>query len=571
MKTKYMAFAAGLLLIAGCTGVLDKKDLSALPEQEVWNTPMYAEGYVNKLCREYLPGWDLNISGSSDDGYAIVGQLQGTNTSNSVNNWPYDRIRNINILLDKVGTGNISVETQNRLKAQALVLRAWLYFSMVREYSGVPLVLYTQDLKEDLYITRNKTSECINQIVKDLDEAAANLPWKWENADLGRITKAAAIALKARVLLYYASPQFNAPGTRDAARWERAYTANKEAKEQLAANGYELHASFENLWFEEMNKEVVFVKRFNDPEITNQFAQSCFPIILGAGTGVSGISSMHPTLELAEAFPMKDGVSISESPGYDPDKYWKNRDPRFAATIAYNACVWPLIGEAGRRQWTYRGMEGTSGTKTGFHCRKAVNTSYTVRQSDQSGTDWVEIRYAEVLLNFAECAAETGKPNEAIEVLKNIRKRAGIEAGTNGMYGLRSGLSGDALIKAILLERRIEFAFEGKRYWDLRRRRLFESELNGTRRHGRFGVLKNMTVTEFTEFARNNPYIDWETDYTTYFNDETVIVDTEWAINFRENYYFSGIPNEHLERNSKLQQTQGWPEYNGSGLFNPYD
>ena len=119
-------------------------------------------------------------------------------------------------------------------------------------------------------------------------------------------------------------------------------------------------------------------------------------------------------------------------------------------------------------------------SSSGFYCRKAINVSYTPYYTERSSTDWIEIRFTEVLMNYAECAAENGKSDEAYGVLKRIRQRAGIEAGSNGMYGLKANMSHDEMIAAIMLERKIEFAYEGKRYWDLRRRRMFASEMNGT-------------------------------------------------------------------------------------------
>jgi hypothetical protein len=571
MKVKYVFLASliSLLFLCGCTDVLDKKDLSAISESDVWNNPTYAANYLNKLYVDNLPGWE-NLSSYSDESHGSGNILYGQLTSSSINDWPYTQIRNINLLLSKIGSGNIDAGTQSLLKGQALVLRAWLYFRMVRLYGGVPLILEPQDLQEDLYVTRAKTSECVTQIVKDLDDAiASDIPWKWEGSDAGRITKAAALALKARILLYYASPQFNRPGARDAQRWTTAYEVNKLAKEQLAANGYGLFSSFEDIWFNEMNEEAIFVKRYQRPGVEHSWTSGCKP--LEVGIGVSGQN--QPTWEMVQAFPMKDGVSIEESPDYDPALYWKNRDPRFAATVAYNGCTWPLIGRAGTRQWTYRGYtsEQNYGTQTGYYCRKAVDISYNADDALHSSTDWIEIRYAEVLLNFAECAAETGHADEAVAVLKQIRARAGIEPGDNGMYGLKTGLTGAALISAVMQERRVELAFEAKRYWDLRRRRMFETDLNGTRRHGRFAnLVEGLSTTEFDEFRLQNDDYDYETEYSRFFVDEVILVDREFDINFLDNYYFYGIPNSHLQTNSKLQQTAGWPD-NGSGLFDPYE
>jgi hypothetical protein len=568
VKSIFLVSFISLLFCGGCTDVLDKKDLTAISEEDVWNNTEYATNYVNKLCVDNLPGWE-NIAYNSDESHGGGNILYGQLTSSSINDWPYTQIRNVNLFLSKIGSGSIDEETQSLLKGQALVLRAVLYFRMVRLYGGVPLILEPQDLAEDLYVTRAKTSECVNQIVKDLDDAIAVLPWSWTGNDLGRISKAAALALKGRILLYYASPQFNRPGTRDAQRWATAYEINKQAKEQLATNGYGLHSSFENIWFDEMNKEAVFVKRYERPGVEHSWTSGCRPLELGID--VSGQN--QPTWEFVQAFTMKDGVAIDESPDYDPIMYWKNRDPRFYSTVAYNSCVWPLANIAGRRQWTYRGYipEQNYGTRTGYYCRKAVDLSYDADDALHSSTDWIEIRYAEVLLNFAECAAETGHDDEAIAVLKQIRARAGIEAGANGMYGLKTGLTGDALITAVMKERQIELAFESKRYWDLRRRRMFETELNGTRRNGRFAnLVEGLTTEQFDEIKSQNPNKDFEAEYTNYFVDEIVLVDTQFDINYPSHYCFYGIPDGHLQTNSKLQQTQGWPD-NGSGLFDPYE
>ena len=131
------------------------------------------------------------------------------------------------------------------------------------------------------------------------------------------------------------------------------------------------------------------------------------------------------------------------------------------------------------------------------------------------------------------------------------------------MYGLKVNMSHDEMIEAIMLERRIEFAFEGKRYWDLRRRRLFASELNGTVRHGLWPKLQ---VSQ-SEFAEVEETFDVNTDYDTYFKDSVVVLDQKFTINFLDNYYFYAIPTSHLETNSKLEQTMGWD----NGTFNPYE
>ncbi len=106
-------------------------------------------------------------------------------------------------------------------------------------------------------------------------------------------------------------------------------------------------------------------------------------------------------------------------------------------------------------------------SKTGFYCRKAINETYTADAVDKSGTDWIEIRLAEVMLNLAECANAIGRQDVALDMLTQLRKRAGIQAGADQSYGLKAGMSQDEMFEAIVTERKIELAFEGKRYWDL--------------------------------------------------------------------------------------------------------
>lgn len=557
MNLKYLYIGLLALSCTSCLDVLDKKDLSAVTENDVWNDANYAKAYLNQLYAEDLPSWDSKIADWSDESNGGDSYMYGQLTTSSVDEWYYTQIRNINILLSKIDKGSIDEATRNELKAQALVLRAWKYFTMVRVYGGVPILLTPQNLSEDLYVKRDKTSDCIKFITNDLDEAIKYLPWTWTGDDVGRFTKASALALKGRVLLYYASPQFNP--NNDKTRWEEAYKVNKQAAEEIEQNGYGLYDSYTNLWFDEMNKEVLFVKRYQEPNVTHHWDAATRP--LSEAQNYAGDN--QPTWDLVQSYPMITGEPITKSKNYDSVYYWKNRDPRFAATIAYNGCLWELSGKSGRKQWNYVGVTNLNPTETGFYCRKAINTSYTPYFTERSSTDWIEIRFAEVLMNYAECAAEVGKNDEAYSVLKRIRQRAGILPGTNSMYGLKQDLNHDEMIEAIMQERKIEFAFEGKRYWDLRRRRLFAKELNGKKR---LGLWQKLKISQ-TEFDKIKDKLNIDTDYDKYFRDSVVILDMKFSINYPDNYYFYAIPNKHIESNSKIEQTQGWD----NGTFNPYE
>jgi hypothetical protein len=558
-------------IAAGCTKVLDKKPLGTVSEDDkIWDDLDLATAYVNKIYADNLPSWATEYADYSDESDGGGSYMYGQLTENSVNYWPYEEIRKINILLANVDQGTLKESDKKWLKGQALFFRGWQYFELVKRYGGVPLILEPQKLTDDLLVKRSTTSATMQQIIADLDSAIAYLPAASATSatqNNGRVHKGTALAIKGRVLLFYASPQFD-PGQNANGRWQAAYEANKSAKEFLVSQGFGLHPSFSGLWFDEMNKEAIFVKRYqytaSNSESWHNWSAATRP--LDVSQGASG--GNRPTLEIVNAFPMKDGKSIND-PGsaytYDPAYFWKNRDPRFQQTIAYNGAVWE-IGMSGRQpgriQWTFVSAEQNSPTPTGFYTRKAVDENQSGIQAFNSSTDWIELRFAEVLLNLAEAANEIGNIDEAYTELKAIRARAGIEPGANNMYGLKEGMSKDEMREAIMLERQIEFAFEGKRFWDLRRRRMFENKLNGIKRTGLRTTLKpGITKAVASGLSQE----DLQTKYDQYFQQEVVTLDTQFPINWKQEYYFFAIPSGHLQLNSNLEQTQGW----AGGSFDP--
>jgi hypothetical protein len=529
---------------------------------------------LDKLHRDNVPDWNAELAGWCDESggkHDSAGELaiaHGSVNSESFGQWnsTYAQIRTLNMFLEKLESSSFSQDLRDSYRAQALVIRAWIYFDLVRKWGGVPMIMKAQNTNEDLFVTRDKAAKCVELIVKDLDDAIAvndnSFPYNWTGNDAGRISKAAALALKGRVLLYYASPQFNP--NNDSDRWNTAYTATKAAKDQLSGNGYGLFEDFAALWYKknEMNKEVVFVKRHEIPNFGHSWCCGTRQS-KNIPTGFGG--NNKPTWQLCKAFPMKSGVAINaEGSDYDDVAFWQNRDPRFTATVAYNTCKWAEYDDNEQRIWTYD-ENGTQST-TYMYCRKAIDPSTPSAQEaylDQNTTDWIEIRYAEVLMNYAECANETGKTDEAYDVLKQIRTRAGITAGAGSMYGLKANMTKEEMREAIILERQIEFAFEGKRYWDLRRwRKLLE--LNGTFREGRKPVLNDGYSA--SDFGQDTNFEDKAT-YSKYFTDEIVISlsDAVSPLNFAEKYYFYPVHRDDLERNSKLQQTKNWD----NGSFDP--
>ncbi|OJV18010.1 MAG: RagB/SusD family nutrient uptake outer membrane protein [Dyadobacter sp. 50-39] len=582
MKKHWIIAAFLGLALTGCENILDKTDLSAFNEEQVFNDTLLAKGYVDYVYDQNLPTWPSGdflkctdeIGGESRffEGTVQVNTVQdfgiGVNATNN-----YGKIRSINQFLAKLPAGGLSEDAKKRLMAQVTFFRAFRYWDLVQLYGGVPMVLQPlegvgEEAKEEAAIPRSSTSESIALIVKDLDYSIANLPGRWTNTnDWGRITSGAAAGYKGRILLHYASPQHNPNDLPE--RWQAAYDANKKAMELLTANGFRLHNSFSDLWFQEVNNpEAVWVTCYNN-KVGDQINKNMTwdnntrPSYLGTAGG-----SNQPTWEIVQAFPMKNGKPIEEKgSGYDAQLFYKNRDPRFNQTIAFNGATWQINGNPNYRLWTYFVNNKTveqKATSTGFYVRKAIDPNLAAGAVANAGTDWIEMRYAEVMLNLAEAACGVNKLDEAYTQLTALRKRAGIEPGADGNYGLDPKMSRAEMFEAILHERQVELAFEGKRFYDLRRWKKFETVLNGKSRNG---VTINLKTTGITpeDFAARRDGMSLDSIYKNYMEIVPKKLDTKYLVNWKPEYYFFAIPQQALTNNPRLEQNIGWP----SGTFNP--
>jgi len=615
---KFFALAAGLLGLSACTKVLEKTNLSGLEPELVFNDSVLVQLNMDAIYGANLPTWGGQNTGSALSGVqpqlseegATSGNkfMEGTmsfgsdepkdygtslNTSSTNPSTNWGKIRQVNTFIKSMEASPLPDYTKRKFIAQAKFFRAFRYWDLVRIYGGVPLVLTPlegvgEESRSEALLPRNKTSECFAQIAEDLDYAIANLPGKWSsNADWGKITKGAAAAFKGRVLLYWASPMFN-PND-EASRWQAAYDANLQAKQILNASGFGLNSSYQKMWFSEVNNpEAVMVTCYNtatgdQAKFNNSWDKACRPAYL------NGSGSNQPTWEFVRSYPMKDG-KMPEDPTsaytYYDSLYYKNRDPRFDATVAYNGCVWPLDGNANLRLWTYyetatKSTEANA-TNTGFYCRKAVSEgTFTFGDPQYSGTDWMEIRYAEVLLNLAESAVGINHlttSEEGYGGLIAVRKRAGIVAGPDNLYGLNPAMSRNDLFDAILFERKIEFAFEGKRFWDLYRWKRM-SDLNGWYKNRLRIVLKTgagiptaaalkdptnpnfRDVQNLDNMMKNNFQTIRNNNHDN--SNSTTKIDAN-PINFLSTYYFFPIPLAAINNNPNLQQNNNW-----SGSFDP--
>lgn len=562
----YIIFGATLFSL-GCNRILDVENISAFDPNKVWNDPQLTNAYLTDLYRRTMPaGWPVNNGGNADEvaGLLAAGAVEVNNDLFKV--WPYATVRDINILFEEIEKGSLEEQTKNPVKGQAYFLRAWNYFNAVMTHGGVPIITKPQGINDDLEVPRNSTKECFEFIEADLQKAIALLPPKYAGADRGRVDKAAAMAFLGRVLLFKASPLFNPANPYNNTYWEKAYVANKKAKDDLATMGYGLVSSYAALFDKnnEANSEAVLSVVFMKPNRSNGRGEDmCRPL----SESKNATGGDQPIWEMVEAFPMKDGRQPGSSPNYtyNLQTYWENRDPRFYLSVVYNASIYELSNKTGRRQYTVQGIAsqddifgpGQGYNRTGFYPLKGMDPSLLQPVVTENDLDWMEIRYAEIMLNLAETANETGRSGEALDMLVQIRKRAGIEPGANNLYGLNNGMTRDQMRDAIYHERRIEFIYEGKRFSDIRRARKF-GWLDGMKKHGLLATLKPGKNP-----ADGATYLLQPQDFS--YQVVPLISNGTNVMVVPDKYYFFPISQSEIEKNPKLVQNTGW----NNGTFNP--
>lgn len=620
MKTinKIIISAIVAPLFCSCSDLLDVKDNSAI-NAAIWDSEQSATLYLNYTYAQCLPSFggdqvcNSSLASLSDETVGMPNMLLGTmstdDTDGTFSSSTYQAIRYINIALESMKDSKMSQESQNKILGQLYFFRAWQHWKMVNLYGGVPYITNVADFGSDstaINKARNKTSECIAYLKEDLNKAISMLPSTWPASDYGRITRGAAAAFLGRILMFYASPQFNP--NNDQTRWTEAYEANLKAKQICTEDGYGLKdISVASSPYYPVTKDFNKIFALSSEGIANTEAimVRCYSAVSSHGyeasvrpvdqTGKTTAPSNQPSWDLVKAFPMSDGRLTSDpASSWDSTYFYKNRDPRFYATVAYNGCYWSLGGSAARRQWTYKSGEPvvvTAGTmsQTGFYCRKMVDPvaskTDAADQINKTETNWIEIRYAEVLLNLAECAFEAGHPDDGYAQLVAIRSRAGIEPGADGFYGLKSNPS-ITPIELVMNERRIEFAFEGKRFWDLRRRNMFSGQigsytrkLNGWLKAGSQMEfkMKNPSSSALTQFAAIRDTMNIDLIYKNYVKmapraagSQAKVVNYLYAPQPGDNarsYNFLDVPLTIINRCPSVEQTLGW----SGGKFNPLD
>tara|TARA_R110002051_G_scaffold185323_1_gene254821 strand:+ start:3314 stop:5275 length:1962 start_codon:yes stop_codon:yes gene_type:complete len=650
INVKILVTFLALVLFSRCSTdfIEEKRDFSSV-SVEMYKFEELSNAYLDHLYYLMLPSGSANmamwsraaVEHSSADLFAkssdeIAGQTDlnreypdisplnnhclislGQKISASIANNTWTRIRYCNLYLSNVDEySGLDEDFKDQVKGQFYFWRAWEYFELVRLFGGVPLVLEPQPGNADDPVNqtqRSTSSEVIDQIVADLEMSQTLLergrPYTQEDA--GRITAAAAAALKGRVLLTWASPLFNRAD--DQSRWQRAYEANLAAYNTCIASGNGLDPDWENMWFNQNTIESIFGFRFNDFAANSGESQkNNYTEYQSRTRDQGGNGSIHPTKNIMDAFPMSDGTPYN--PNGNLNEFYRNRDPRFYNTFAYNGSIWPYAQDPNYKHWEYYWYQLAAGPDkptgetnnqrngTGIFLRKFTNpNSSNINSFQNNGDQYMEIRFAEVVLNLAESAIGINNLAEGKEYIKSIRARVGV-ANNDGDYGLASFSSRDQLFTAVINERKVEFAYENKRFHDLRRwllynddygtcTRLNQTPIEGSRRQGYYTFVKLDANTIYENARGRDPLKGSDApiinrDATTYPNGITTyeeyvdyLYDNHFEVTVRDNvdqtdfsfkwyneYYFFGIYQNLLNTAPYLEQTQGW-----GGTFNPLD
>ena len=526
-QNKYGAWAIGawmlLLTAVSCTDSYEGTPVNMFTEDYLFSRTdsngVVARQFLNRIYwymrnghngvnGDYLDAASddaLSVNSGDPDVYKLaVGRYSASSTIPSDMIWtdPYGLIRRVNILLNGIdvvpfNTTYIDALGNARplnvsMKAEARFLRAYFYFELMKRYGGIPIIgdkVY--DLNENIELPRSTFEQTVKYIVSELDaikDDLRSLPLPDAAANAHVVTTQAAQALKIRVLLYAASPLFNEKpvesgnelvgyATYDRERWKTAADAARSFMNAYGTDGGPLGLDpnfkdvFTNWYDNTIHKEMIFFRE-NDSNTSIETANGP----LGLSGAKQGNGRTNPTQNLVDAFLMKDGYFINEEGSayeYDPQHPYDNRDPRLEYTIIHNGTNW--LNNT-MQTWQGGANNPLGSSLTSYYMRKFMGNFESGSEYQATLHNWVMFRYAEILLNFAEAENEylSSPSQDVYDAIIALRKRAGIEAGNDNLYGLRDDMSQADMRKVIQNERRIELAFEEHRYWDIRRWRLAE-------------------------------------------------------------------------------------------------
>lgn len=534
MKKKlFYILIAGTSLVSCKKDILDTAPLDVYSNGSLWTSKADANAALTGCYSEWELGdnviYDDCMSDNGFDqfpweGYETFASGLATPSDPGVNKYSYKTIQRCNWFLDnvdKVPAGLLDEALRNRMKGEARFLRAYRYFVMSQVYGDVPMPLHNLSTTEANQIKRTPKADVVTFILKELAEIAPALPVSY-SGEIGRITRGAALALKARVEL------FNARYTECIATCQQLMTA---------PFNYSLYPGYEDLFRPQNsnNREVILDVQY----LMNDNAEWVLGAMLPNSQG--GWSSMAPTQSLVDAYETKNGKEISEDPSYDPLQPFKNRDPRLDATVvrpglAYMGSYFDPLS-AGSSDL----VGNNNCSPTGYNFKKYVaniddynNTAYGTDIWNTGGSIIV-MRYAEILLTYAEAKIEANQLDASVyAAINQVRQRPTVDmpAATNALYPDQASLR-----KLVRRERRVELAGEGLRWYDIQRWKIGATVMNGTVKGSLNGSVDpsngNLTLTLNSNFVAGSR-------------------------SFADKNYLWPIPQKELDINKELTQNKDY-------------
>lgn len=544
MKTtiiKNLGIGFLFLISAGCSDYLEKESFDIITPEQVWEDPklinavmvnLYDGMVLEDFNYWYRDSWRLqNPTSMSDEAQGSFQKEPLWDNGNATYTYEdalfeqkfsdrYKNIRNCNDFISQLNEAtSLSDSDKKLLLAESRFIRAMHYFTLVKRYGGVPIISEPQEYDpnniEALMVSRNKEIEVYDFIVKECQEASADLPEMRDAEEKYRANKYAALALCSRAALYagsiarYGTVQLDGLVGIPSSEADRFFEISYEASKAIIdSNNYALYNSkpddkaqnFCDMFLKGNgdNGEFIFQKQYNVAGGKgHDWDKRNAPFSYRGGGWGCG---MAPTLELVEAYEYVDGsagtLKLEDASGkplrFDsPYDAFANKDPRLFASVylpgspcqstnvewirgviasdneRYQASTQPdgnntvvVNGVTYNTSGKDGGADAGDASKTGFYQKKFFDETLTDMNMGKSETPWPVFRLGEIYLNFAEAAFELNKPSEALVAVNKIRERAGIV------------LLGNIDMDKIRHERRVELAFEGHRFWDMKRWRI---------------------------------------------------------------------------------------------------
>lgn len=586
MKIKILAVFLTISLSGCIQEVLDRQPLNLITDADVWESEQLVDIYLVALYDAIPIGFptspaafQANFTDESSYHEENPPVSNYGSQSISLNTGMYSWIRKANYFLEKIPTSTLTDPQIKSLTAECRFIRAYYYFDLAKKYGGMPIITTVQvfeDNLEELQVMRNQEDEVYDFILSELNAAIVDLPEEWDANNENRATKSVAQALKSRAMLYagsiakYGNVQLDGLVGIPSEKMGKYYAESLAASTAIINSGrFSLYtrlydpatgsgdpaANYQNIFREEGNNEVIFQKAYSFPDKSHSFDNYNVP----EGYTTNQGSAICPTLEMVESYEYIDGspgtFDITNREFDSPDDLYKNKDPRFEASILRSGSAF-----AHRPVQIYRGIYDENGTlyeslapfpsdpsvsqvgmdgpfptgnysKTGFYLKKYLETGSAVVEPGFSSQNYIDFRYAEILLNHAEAAYELGDPTEALSVINQVRARAGIKVLSLAELSL----------ERLRNERKVELAFEDKRFWDIRRWRIGTELFRSTYAGGLWPYLRYQNGSYKYIFRRVSGYP----------------IDGGLPRIFNQRDYYSNLSG-YISTNSNIINNPGW-------------